>query len=73
VSIDGGAFNNIPLVWGTEFDLGSLPEVAKLPAGKHAATICALSKGGVPGEPATVTFQLRPTPAALGNLSITTG
>lgn len=73
VSLDGGAPIRLPLTWGTNFDLGTLPEAQALKAGDHVATIASLSKKGVLGLTATTTFSTAPTPAAPGNFSITTG
>ena len=73
VYINGGPPIKLPLVWGTNFDLGSLPEVQSLKAGTHTATFAALSKRKVTGQLASGTFQTFPTPAAVGNFSITTG
>lgn len=73
VSINGGPPIKLPLVWGTNFDLGSLPEVDALPSGTHSVIVCARSKKGVLGKPVTATFPVHPTPSALGNFSITTG
>lgn len=73
VSINSGPLIKLPLVWGTNFDLGSLPEIEALPSGTHVVTIAARSKKGVTGKSVSATFQAHPTPAALGNFTITTG
>lgn len=72
VSFDGGALVRLPLTWGTSFDLGTLAEAQMLKAGAHTATIATKSKKGVVGLAASATFQTAPTPAAVGNFSITT-
>lgn len=71
LSLDGGAAFTLPLVWGTNFDLGTLPAVQALNSGTHSATIASLSKKGVVGVPSAATFSVSPTPAAVGNFSIT--
>lgn len=73
VSINGGPPIKIPLVWGTNFDLGSLPEIDALPAGTHTVQMAPVSKKGVIGKTTSTSFPVHPTPAALGNFSITTG
>jgi hypothetical protein len=72
VSLNGGALIKLPLTWGTSFDLGTLPEVEALPSGTHSIVIAPRSKKGVLGRPVMATFPVHPTPAALGNFSITT-
>lgn len=73
VTVDNGAPITLGLTWGTQFDLGTLPEVQSLKAGLHTATIAPMSKKGVPGKTVAASFSLNPTPAALGNFSITQG
>jgi hypothetical protein len=73
VSLDGGAPIKLPLVWGTNYDLATLPEVQALPAGSHTATIASKSKKGRVGIASSATFSIDPTPGAVGNFSITTG
>jgi hypothetical protein len=71
VTLDGGAPIKLPLTWGTNFDLGTLAETQALKAGAHTATIASRSKKGVIGVTSSATFQTAPTPAAVGNFSIT--
>jgi hypothetical protein len=73
VTLDGGSPIRLPMTWGTCFDLGSLTEALALKAGTHTATLAAKSKKGVTGLVASATFSTDPTPAAVGNFSITTG
>lgn len=73
VTIDGGSPTKLPLTWGTNFDLGTLPEVQALKAGPHSATIASKSKKGVVGQASAATFSTNPVPAPPGNFSITTG
>lgn len=72
VTIDNGAPIALGLTWGTQFDLGSLSQVQALPAGPHSVRIAPVSKKGVVGVTSpTLPFSLNPTPAAVGNFSIT--
>lgn len=71
VSIDNGTPISLSLTWGTQFDLGSLAQVQALKAGSHAATIAPVSKKGVVGAAVSASFSLNPTPAAVGNFTIT--
>lgn len=73
LTINNGQPIQLPLTWGTNFDLGTLPEVQALPSGTHKATIAVRTKKGVVGQMATATFSVNPTPVAPGNFSITTG
>jgi hypothetical protein len=73
VSFDGRPPVKLPLTWGTSFDFGTLAEADNLQAGTHTATFVAKSKKGVAGLAASTTFQTHPTPAAVGNFTITTG
>lgn len=72
-TVDNGAPITLGLTWGTQFDLGTLPEVQALKAGPHAVTIAPVSKKGVVGAVTGASFSLSPIPAALGNFSITQG
>lgn len=72
VSLDSGAPIKLPLTLGTNFDLGTLSEAQALTSGTHTATIAAVSKKGVVGVASSATFPVHPTPAAVGNFSITT-
>lgn len=73
VTLDNGSPIKLPLTWGTSFDLGSLPEAQALAAGAHTATLVSKSKKGVTGIVASASFSTFPTPAAVGNFTITTG
>lgn len=73
VTLDNGAPITLGLTWGTQFDLGTLPQVQAMKAGLHTATISPVSKKGVVGAAVGATFSLNPTPAAVGNFSITQG
>lgn len=73
VTVDNGAPITLPLTWGTNYDLGTLAEVQALKSGQHTAVIVSKSKKGVAGVPAAATFLVNPTPAAVGNFSITQG
>lgn len=73
IQLNGGKAEALPLTWGESFDLTTLPSVQALPAGAHTATIYSVSTKGVKGKPVSGTFRIDPTPAALGNFSITQG
>lgn len=71
VMIDNSAPIKLPLTWGTNFDLGTLPQVQALASGTHTAVVAVKNKKGITGDLASATFSVSPTPAAVGNLSIT--